>query len=157
MRALAKLRPQQIVPAIPRNAEPRTGLSMGEHAALTAREWGIGRQEQDELAVRSHHRLAAAYDEGFLDDLVTPFLGLERDQNLRPDSSLEKLTALRPVFGGPEGTMTAGNSTPLSDGASAVAARERGVGGRARDPGAGVLHRRPDRGRSTTLASKKAC
>ena len=120
LRALAKLRPQQIVPEIPRNAEPRTGLSMGEHTALMAREWGIGRGEQDELAARSHHRLAAAYDDGFLDDLVTPFLGLERDQNLRPDSSVEKLAKLRPVFGGPDGTMTAGNSTPLSDGASAV-------------------------------------
>ena len=120
LRALAKLRPQQIVPEIPRNAEPRTGLSMGEHTALMAREWGIARQDQDELAVRSHHHLAAAYDDGFLDDLVTPFLGLERDQNLRPDSSVEKLAKLRPVFGGPDGTMTAGNSTPLSDGASAV-------------------------------------
>ena len=120
VRALARLRPQQIVPAIPRNSEPRTGLSMGEHTAIMAREWGIGRQEQDELAVHSHHHLAAAYDGGFLSDLVTPFLGLERDQNLRPDSSLEKLAKLRPVFGGPEGTMTAGNSTPLSDGASAV-------------------------------------
>src|SRR5438309_1721935 len=120
VRALAKLRPQQIVPEIPRNAEPRTGLSMGEHTALMARDWGIGREEQDELAARSHRNLAAAYDEGFLDDLVTPFLGLERDQNLRPDSSVEKLAKLRPVFGGPEGTMTAGNSTPLSDGASAV-------------------------------------
>ena len=120
LRALAKLRPQQIVPEIPRNAEPRTGLSMGEHTAQMAREWGIARQDQDELAVRSHHHLAAAYDDGFLDDLVTPFLGLERDQNLRPDSSVEKLAKLRPVFGGPDGTMTAGNSTPLSDGASAV-------------------------------------
>ncbi|MDQ6745970.1 MAG: acetyl-CoA C-acetyltransferase [Actinomycetota bacterium] len=120
VRALARIRPQQIVPAIPRNSEPRTGLSMGEHTAIMAREWGIGRQEQDELAVHSHRHLAAAYDGGFLDDLVTPFLGLERDQNLRPDSSVEKLAKLRPVFGGPEGTMTAGNSTPLSDGASAV-------------------------------------
>jgi acetyl-CoA C-acetyltransferase len=120
LRALAKLRPQQIVPEIPRNAEPRTGLSMGEHTALMAREWGIGREEQDELAVRSHRNLAAAYDDGFLDDLVTPFLGLERDQNLRPNSSVEKLATLRPVFGGQDGTMTAGNSTPLSDGASAV-------------------------------------
>lgn len=120
IRALAKLRPQQIVPEIPRNAEPRTGLSMGEHTALMARDWGIGREEQDELAVRSHHNLAQAYDDGFLGDLVTPYLGLERDQNLRPDSSLEKLAKLRPVFGGPDGTMTAGNSTPLSDGASAV-------------------------------------
>jgi acetyl-CoA C-acetyltransferase len=120
LRLLTKLRPQQIVPEIPRNAEPRTGLSMGEHCAIMAREWGIGREEQDELAVTSHHHLAAAYDTGWLDDLVVPYLGLERDQNLRPDSSLEKLSRLKPVFGGPEGTMTAGNSTPLSDGASAV-------------------------------------
>jgi acetyl-CoA C-acetyltransferase len=120
LKALAKVRPQQIVPEIPRNAEPRTGLSMGEHAAIMAREWGIGRGEQDELAVRSHRNLAAAYDSGYEDDLVVPFLGLERDQNLRPDSTIEKLAKLRPVFGGPEGTMTAGNSTPLSDGASAV-------------------------------------
>jgi acetyl-CoA C-acetyltransferase len=95
LRAVAKVRPQQIVPEIPRNAEPRTGLSMGEHTALMAREWGIGREEQDELAVRSDRRLAAAYDTGFLDDLVTPFHGLERDQNLRPDSSIEKLAKLR--------------------------------------------------------------
>jgi acetyl-CoA C-acetyltransferase len=120
LRALAKIRPQQVVPEIPRNAEPRTGLSMGEHTAIMAADWGIGREEQDELAARSHRHLAAAYDTGFLDDLVTPFLGLERDQNLRPDSSPEKLAKLRPVFGGPEGTMTAGNSTPLSDGASSV-------------------------------------
>ena len=120
VRALARIRPQQIVPEIPRNAEPRTGRSMGEHAAITAREWGIGREEQDELAVRSHRGLAAAYDAGFLDDLVTPYLGLERDQNLRPDTTIEKLAKLKPVFGGPEGTMTAGNSTLLSDGASAV-------------------------------------
>jgi acetyl-CoA C-acetyltransferase len=118
--ALARVRPQQIVPELPRNAEPRTGLSMGEHAAIMAQEWGVSREEQDELAVASHRNLAAAYDTGFLDDLVVPFLGLERDQNLRPDSSLEKLAKLRPVFGGPDGTMTAGNSTPLSDGASAV-------------------------------------
>ncbi len=120
LKALAKIRPQQIVPLLPRNSEPRTGLSMGEHTALMAREWGIGREDQDELAVESHHHLAAAYDTGYLDDLVTPFLGLERDQNLRPDSSMEKLAKLRPVFGGADGTMTAGNSTPLSDGASAV-------------------------------------
>ena len=120
LRALAKLRPQQVVPEIPRNAEPRTGLSMGEHAAIMAQEWGIARAEQDELAVRSHRNLAAAYDSGFLDDLVTPYQGLERDQNLRPDSSVEKLAKLKPVFGGSEGTMTAGNSTPLSDGASTV-------------------------------------
>ena len=120
LRTLARLRPQQIVPEIPRNAEPRTGLSMGEHTAIMATEWGIGREEQDELAARSHHNLAAAYDTGWLDDQVVPYLGLERDQNLRPDSSVEKLAKLRPVFGGPEGSMTAGNSTPLSDGASVV-------------------------------------
>jgi acetyl-CoA C-acetyltransferase len=118
--ALSGLRPGQVVPETPRNAEPRTGMSMGEHMAVTAAEWGITRQAQDELAAASHHHLAAAYDRGFLDDLVTPFLGLTRDQNLRPDTSVEKLAALRPVFGGPGGTMTAGNSTPLTDGASAV-------------------------------------
>ncbi len=120
LKALARLRPQQIVPDIPRNAEPRTGLSMGEHAAVTAREWDISRVAQDELAADSHRKLAEAYTTGWLDDLVTPYLGLERDQNLRPDTSPEKLARLKPVFGGPEGTMTAGNSTPLSDGASAV-------------------------------------
>ncbi len=120
LKTLARLRPQQIMPEIPRNAEPRTGLSMGEHAAITAREWGIEREPQDELAVASHRNLASAYDTGFLDDLVVPYQGLERDQNLRPDSSVEKLAKLRPVFGGPDGTMTAGNSTPLSDGAAAV-------------------------------------
>ncbi|WAL65697.1 acetyl-CoA C-acetyltransferase [Amycolatopsis cynarae] len=120
LRLLTKLRPGQIVPEIPRNAEPRTGLSMGEHAALTAKEWGIPREEQDELAAASHQRLAAAYDRGFFDDLLTPFLKLSRDQNLRPDSTAEKLAKLKPVFGGRDGTMTAGNSTPLTDGASTV-------------------------------------
>lgn len=119
--ALAGVRPQHIVPEIPQNAEPRTGLSMGEHAAKTAEAWGISRADQDELAARSHHRLAAAYERGFFDDLVTPFLGLTRDQNLRADSSVEKLAKLKPVFGKGDGaTMTAGNSTPLSDGASTV-------------------------------------
>ena len=120
LKTLARVRPQQLVPEVPRNAEPRTGLSMGEHAALMATEWGISRREQDELAVASHRALAAAYDTGWMDDQVVSYLGLERDQNLRPDTSAEKLAKLKPVFGGPEGTMTAGNSTPLSDGASAV-------------------------------------
>jgi acetyl-CoA C-acetyltransferase len=94
---------------------------MGEHAALTALEWQITREAQDELAVASHHHLAASYDRGFQDDLVTPFNGLDRDQNLRADSSLEKLAKLKPVFGkGAAATMTAANSTPLTDGASAV-------------------------------------
>jgi acetyl-CoA C-acetyltransferase len=118
LKQLLRVRPQHLVPSIPRNEEPRTGLSMGEHQARTAAEWGIAREAQDELAMRSHQNLAAAYARGFQDDLVTPYLGLERDQNLRPDSSLEKLAKLKPVFGGPEGTMTAGNSTPLSDGAA---------------------------------------
>jgi acetyl-CoA C-acetyltransferase len=121
LKAVAKLRPTQLVPDVPRNGEPRTGLSMGEHAALTAREWGIGREEQDELALASHQRLAEAYERGFLDDLLTPYLGLNRDQNLRADTSLDKLASLKPAFGRGEGaTMTAGNSTPLSDGAAVV-------------------------------------
>ena len=120
LKTLTKVRPGHIVPAIPRNEEPRTGLSMGEHCAIMATEWDIGREEQDELAVKSHKNLAAAYERGFFEDLITPYIGLERDQNLRPDSNPEKLAKLKPVFGGPEGTMTAANSTPLSDGASAV-------------------------------------
>ncbi len=133
LKQLTRVRPGHIVPAIPRNEEPRTGLSMGEHCAVMASEWDVGREEQDELAVASHRKLAAAYERGFMEDLVNPYLGLERDQNLRPDSSTEKLAKLRPVFGGEEGTMTAANSTPLSDGASAVLlaseewAKERGL------------------------------
>ena len=118
---LTRLRPGHIVPDMPRNAEPRTGLSMGAHTAQTAEKWGITREEQDELTVASHTRLAAAYDRGFFDDLVTPYLGLERDETLRPDASVDKLAKLKPVFGdNGNGTMTAGNSTPLSDGASAI-------------------------------------
>ncbi|MDQ3788270.1 MAG: acetyl-CoA C-acetyltransferase [Actinomycetota bacterium] len=120
LKALAKIRPTQIVPDIPRNAEPRTGLSMGEHAAITAKEWGITREAQDELAAASHQKLAAAYERGFFGDLLTPYLGLTRDANLRPDSTADKLAKLKPVFGGKDGTMTAGNSTPLTDGASTV-------------------------------------
>jgi acetyl-CoA C-acetyltransferase len=119
--ALARIRPTDIGLSIPHNGEPRTKLSMGEHAALTAREWRIGREEQDALAALSHRHLAAAYDAGFLDDQITPFRGLERDSNLRADSSVDKLANLEPVFGMGQGaTMTAGNSTPLTDGASAV-------------------------------------
>jgi len=121
LKALTGIRPGQLAPEIPRNSEPRTGLAMGDHAAITAKEWEIGREEQDELAVASHRNMAAAYDRGFFDDLVTPYLGLARDNNLRPDSSPEKLAKLEPVFGTGEGaTMTAANSTPLTDGASAV-------------------------------------
>jgi acetyl-CoA C-acetyltransferase len=115
-----RLRPGHVVPAIPRNQEPRTGLSMGEHQARTGAEWGVTREEQDELAAASHRNLAAAYERGWQDDLLTSYLGLERDENLRPDTSPEKLAKLKPVFGGEDGTMTAGNSTPLSDGAALV-------------------------------------
>jgi len=105
---------------IPVNKEPRTGLSMGEHQAITSKQMGIKRVDQDELAAASHRNMSAAYDRGFFDDLVTPFLGLYRDNNLRPDASTEKLAKLKPVFGVKAGdaTMTAGNSTPLTDGAS---------------------------------------
>jgi acetyl-CoA C-acetyltransferase len=121
LKALAGLRPGQLVPSIPQNSEPRTGMSMGEHQAITTLEWGITREAQDELAAASHRNLAAAYDGGFFDDLMTPFLGLTRDANLRADSTVEKLAKLAPVFGRGEGaTMTAGNSTPLTDGASTV-------------------------------------
>ncbi|WP_326595608.1 acetyl-CoA C-acetyltransferase [Streptomyces sp. NBC_01803] len=122
LKALSGVRPRHVKPDIPRNAEPRTGLSMGEHAARTAAEWRISREDQDVLAATSHQRLAAAYQSGFFEDLITPYRGLERDQNLRPESSVEKLAKLKPVFGtdGPSPTMTAGNSTPLTDGASTV-------------------------------------
>ncbi|WP_327007500.1 acetyl-CoA C-acetyltransferase [Dactylosporangium sp. NBC_01737] len=121
LRAVSKLRPTQLKPDIPRNSEPRTGLSMGDSAALTALEFGVTRESQDELALASHRQLAAAYERGFFDDLVTPYLGLQRDQNLRPDTSPERLAALKPVFGrGAGSTMTAGNSSPLTDGAAVV-------------------------------------
>ncbi|WP_063060047.1 acetyl-CoA C-acetyltransferase [Nocardia sienata] len=122
LKLVGQLRPGMLGIEIPRNAEPRTGLSMGEHAAITAKEFGVSRDAQDELAYLSHKNMAAAYERGFFDDLVTPFLGLTRDDNLRPNSSLEKLGTLKPVFGVKLGdaTMTAGNSTPLTDGASAV-------------------------------------
>jgi acetyl-CoA C-acetyltransferase len=125
LKALSGLRPRQLVPAIPSNSEPRTGMSMGEHQAITTLEWGISREAQDELAAASHHRLADTYGRGFFDDLVTPFFGLTRDQNLRPDTTVDKLAKLAPVFGknigsGQLATMTAGNSTPLSDGAATV-------------------------------------
>ncbi|PYE18166.1 acetyl-CoA C-acetyltransferase [Williamsia limnetica] len=121
LKAIAKL-PTSLGIEIPRNGEPRTGMSMGDHAAITAKEFGIKREDQDELAAASHQKMAAAYDRGFFDDLITPFQGLTRDQNLRPGSKVEKLATLKPVFGVSLGdaTMTAGNSTPLTDGASAV-------------------------------------
>ncbi|MDU9394230.1 acetyl-CoA C-acetyltransferase [Pseudomonas sp. zfem002] len=121
LKALLKLRPGHLKPELPRNGEPRTGLSMGEHCELMAQHWGIPRAEQDELALRSHQNLAAAFNEGWQDDLLTPFQGLTRDHNLRPDLTLEKLAALKPVFErSAKGTLTAGNSTPLTDGAAVV-------------------------------------
>ena len=92
---------------------------MGEHAAITSKQWGVSREDQDALALESHRRLAAAYDRGFFDDLLTPYLGLTRDQNLRADTSLERLAALKPAFR-PGGSVTAGNSSTLNDGASAL-------------------------------------
>ena len=127
LKLVGSIRPNQLAPEQPQNGEPRTGLSMGEHAAITAREMEISREAQDELAATSHQNLAKAYEEGFFNDLMTPFLGVNKDTNLRPDSTVEKLSKLKPVFGkkdaeqhGGTATMTAGNSTPLTDGAAAV-------------------------------------
>ncbi len=121
LQLISKIRPAYFAPDQPRNAEPRTGLSMGDHQAITTHQWGITREAQDELAAASHQNLAKSWDEGWQDDLVTPFHGVDKDNHLRPDSTVEKLAKLKPVFGrrfGDEATMTAGNSTPLSDGAS---------------------------------------
>ncbi|WP_444757221.1 acetyl-CoA C-acetyltransferase [Pseudomonas sp. A014] len=121
LKPFLKVRPSFLKPEFPRNGEPRTGLSMGEHCERMAQTWQIGRAEQDELALLSHRHLAASYTEGWHDDLLTPYLGLTRDNNLRPDLTPEQLAKLRPVFDkGAQGTLTAGNSTPLTDGASLV-------------------------------------
>lgn len=121
LKPFLKLRPHHLKPELPRNGEPRTGLSMGEHCERMAQAWRIGRAEQDELALLSHQALAAAYAEGWQDDLLTPFLSLTRDNNLRPDLTLEQLAKLKPAFDrSGQGTLTAGNSTPLTDGASLV-------------------------------------
>lgn len=115
------LRPHHLKPSLPRNGEPRTGLSMGEHCERMAKTWRIGRDEQDEMALRSHQCLARAYEEGWQDDLMTPFWSLTRDNNLRPELTREQLAKLKPAFDrSDEGTLTAGNSTPLTDGASLV-------------------------------------
>ena len=115
------LRPRHFKPSLPGVIEPRTGLSMGESTELTAKEWGITREDQDQLACESHQKAAAAYDDGFYADLVVPFQGAAEDNNMRRDSSIEKLAKLKPVFDRSEtGTMTAGNSTPLTDGAASV-------------------------------------
>lgn len=120
LKTFLQLRPQHLIPEFPRNGEPRTGLSMGEHCEEMAKRWQIKRLAQDELTLTSHQRLDAAYNRGFFDDLISPHRGLTRDNNLRADISLEKLAGLSPVFDRQNGTLTAGNSTPLTDGASVV-------------------------------------
>ncbi|AOY87176.1 acetyl-CoA acetyltransferase [Marinobacter salinus] len=120
LKILGRFRPGHLVPEIPENGEPRTGMSMGDHAQVTAHEWGIAREDQDQLAWESHQKLARAYDEGFFTDLMTPLAGLEKDNILRPDTTLEKLATLKPCFDKENGTMTAANSTALTDGASCV-------------------------------------
>ncbi|WMT89397.1 acetyl-CoA C-acetyltransferase [Pelagibacterium sp. H642] len=125
----------EIAPVAPSTQEPRTGLSMGEHCELMAKQWGISREAQDLLALRSHQNAAAAYDSGFHDDLVVPCAGIYKDNNVRPDTSLEKMATMKPAFDkkSGRGTLTAANSTPLTDGASSVLlaseewARERGL------------------------------
>ena len=137
LRALSSIRPGDLVPVPPGIVEPRTGLSMGESQALTAARWELTREEQDELAAASHRNLARAWNEGFFDDLVSPYLGVTKDTVLRPDTSTEALARLRTVFGdGESATMTAGNSTALTDGAAAVLLAEEGL---ARDRGWPVL------------------
>ncbi|MHA6508726.1 acetyl-CoA C-acetyltransferase [Tessaracoccus sp. Y1736] len=118
--ALARIRPADLAPVPPAVVEPRTGLSMGESQALTTAKWGVTREEQDELALSSHQNLAAAWDSGFFDDLVTPYLKVSRDGILRPDTTKEALAKLRTVFGKDNPTMTAGNSTAMTDGAALV-------------------------------------
>lgn len=112
----------ELAPVSPSTQEPRTGLSMGQHCELMARQWGITREEQDKLALRSHQNAAKAYDEGFHDDLVVPCAGVLRDNNVRADTSLEKMATMKPAFDkqSGKGTLTAANSTPLTDGASSV-------------------------------------
>ncbi len=133
LKLAAKIRPRHLAPLVPANSEPRTGLAMGDHCQITAKEWNIPREEQDQLAFNSHVNMAKAYDEGFFDDMITPFMGLERDNNMRAGTTMEKLASLKPCFDRENGTMTAANSTPLTDGASSVLlaseewAKERGL------------------------------
>lgn len=116
-----RLRPRDLKPSIPGVTEARTGMSMGEHCEIMAKEWNIGRFEQDELTYKSHIHAAAAWTEGFYDDLVVPAAGLSQDNNVRPNTSLNQLATLQPVFDrSTAGTLTAGNSTPLTDGAACV-------------------------------------
>ena len=121
VKQLFRIRPKHFKPEFPGVEEPRTGLSMGESTEITAKQWNVQREHQDQLALSSHIKAAGAYDAGWYDDLVVPFEGAEEDNNIRRDTTFEKLSALKPVFDrSGEGTMTAGNSTPLTDGAAAV-------------------------------------
>ena len=120
LKALAKFRPSMLAPSTPAVSEPRTKMSMGQHCEVMAKTWGITREEQDQLAFESHMKAVAAYESGFYSDLIVPFRGLERDNNLRADTSLEKMASLKPAYDRVNGTLTAANSTPLTDGASAV-------------------------------------
>jgi len=120
LKSFSKIRFKDLTPVAPNVNEPRTGLSMGGHTEITAQYYGITREEQDAFALQSHQKLAQAYDEGFFSDMLTPYLGLDKDNNLRRDTSLEKLAKLKPAFNKEHGTLTAGNSTPFTDGASCV-------------------------------------
>lgn len=115
-----KIRFRDLAPVTPAGGEPRTGLTMGGHTEITAKHYGIPREEQDQLALESHQKMARAYDAGFFSDMITPYLGLESDNNLRRDTSIEKLQKLKPAFDKINGTLTAGNSTPFTDGASCI-------------------------------------
>ena len=119
LKALASIRPSFMLPLLPANAEPRTGLSMGQHCELMVKEWGISREDQDQLTFNSHQNLIAAYERGFFDDLVQPFNGVERDGIMR-DTPLSTLAKLKPAYDRANGTLTAANSTALTDGAAAV-------------------------------------
>ncbi|MEP6928968.1 MAG: acetyl-CoA C-acetyltransferase [Flavobacterium sp.] len=120
IKTFLKIRPKDLTPLVPRNEESQTGLSMGGHTEITAKYYQIAREDQDKLALQSHLNMAKAYEEGFFSDMITPFNGLDRDNNLRKDSTLEKLAKLAPAFDKTNGTLTAGNSTPLTDGASSI-------------------------------------
>ena len=120
LKAFKGFSPGELAPQPPSVSEPRTGLSMGQHTELMAQQWKIGRTEQDQLAYDSHRKAADAYKSGYMDDLVVPFAGVFRDNNLREDASVEKMAALKPAFDKERGTLTAANSTPLTDGAAGV-------------------------------------
>lgn len=121
IKQLLKIRPKHLAPNIPKNAEPRTGMSMGDHTEVTVKAWGITREEQDEIAFNSHKNLIAAYERGFFDDLITPFEGLSKDNSMR-EPDMDKLATLKPAFDrkSGQGSLTAGNSSALTDGASVV-------------------------------------